>query len=164
MLNIYVTIIWNNFTFQNIYVDWCTFHVQRISQFFQLSEKNIRILLLYLRSQATTGGWVVIKKTTGVNEAPHLQYGNHHQVLPLSYQLFLGFSFSLSVSPWTKWQVVELSPHALRGRPPGCWEGVEDSNLLPGAVDGRFSMGLDASSTSDLGESLKKPQKQTINK
>lgn len=58
--------------------------------------------------------------------------------------------------------MVELSPHALRGRPPGCGEGVEDSNLLPGAVDGRFSMGLDASSTSDLGESLKK--KKTTNK
>lgn len=102
------------------------------------------------------------KTATGVNEAPHLQYGNHHQVLPLSYQLFLGFSFSLSVSPWTKWQVVELSPHALRGRPPGCWEGVEDSNLLPGAVDGRFSMGLDASSTSDLGESLINPRNKQL--
>lgn len=131
---------------------------------FSAKRKEYKNFAVLFKEPSNNWGMNGYKEATGVNEAPHLQYGNHHQVLPLSYQLFLGFSFSLSVSPWTKWQVVELSPHALRGRPPGCWEGVEDSNLLPGAVDGRFSMGLDASSTSDLGESLKTPEKQTINK
>lgn len=43
------------------------FMSKELVSFFKLSEKNKKKFAVIFRSQATTGGWVVIKKTTGVN-------------------------------------------------------------------------------------------------
>lgn len=66
---------------------------------FSAKRKEYKNFAVIFKEPSNNWGMNGYKEATGVNEAPHLQYGNHHQVLPLSYQLFLGFSFSLSVSP-----------------------------------------------------------------